>query len=80
MQHDIQKKRVIYLNGFGKVVKKVLIDKSITQTSLAEKMSCSRSALASALNRDNVSIKQMQAIAAALDCDLKIELIPKKGS
>lgn len=78
MQHRVQKRKVIYLNDFGKIVKKVLIDKNITQTSLAEKMTVSQSTLASALCRDNISIQQMQRIAAALDCDLKIELIPKE--
>lgn len=66
------------MNTYGKIVKKILIDKNITQTILAEKLNCSRSALASALNRDNISIKQMQAIADALNCNLKIELVPKK--
>lgn len=66
------------MNEYGKTVKKVLIDTNLTQTALAEKLGCSRSALASALNRDNISIKQMQAIAEALNCDLKIELIPKE--
>lgn len=66
------------LNDFGKIVKLYLIQNNLTQVKLADKMEISRGTLAAALNRDNVSIKQMQAIAEALNCDLKIELIPKK--
>lgn len=66
------------MNDFGKIVKLYLIQNNLTQVKLADKMEISRGTLAAALNRDNVSIKQMQAIAEALNCDLKIELIPKK--
>ena len=68
------------LNDFGKIVKLYLVQNNLTQVKLADKMEISRGTLAAALNRDNVSIKQMQAIAEALNCDLKIELIPKKGA
>ncbi len=65
------------MNQFGNEVKKMLVDKGLTQKELSEKMALSHSGLTNALNRDNISIKQMQAIAHALNCDLKIELIPK---
>lgn len=68
------------MNDFGKIVKLYLIQNNLTQVKLADKMEISRGTLAAALNRDNVSIKQMQAIAEALNCDLKIELIPKEGA
>lgn len=65
------------MNDFGKIVKMHLIETGQTQQYIADKLGSSRGAINNALNRDNVSIKQMQAIANVLDCDLKIELIPK---
>lgn len=65
------------MNDFGKLVKMHLIETGQTQQYIADKLGSSRGAINNALNRDNVSIKQMQAIANALDCDLKIELVPK---
>lgn len=65
------------MNVYGNLVKKYCIDNQITQQRIAEKMNCNQSAVANLLNRDNISLDKMQAIADALDCELVIELKPK---
>jgi len=66
------------LNQFGIEVKKMLIEKGITQHSIAKKIELTDNGLSNALKRENVGLQQMQRIAEALNCDLKIELIPKR--
>ena len=65
------------MNIFGNMVKKMLIDVNLTQKQLADKMQMSPNGFNSLLNRDNISLDKMQAIADALDCELVIELKPK---
>lgn len=65
------------MNIYGNLVKHTLIDKSMSQKQLAEKMQISTNGLNSLLNRDNISLDKMQAIASALDCELVIGLKPK---
>lgn len=66
------------MNQFGIEVKKMLIEKGITQHSIAKKIELTDNGLSNALKRENVGLQQMQRIAEALNCDLKIELIPKR--
>lgn len=66
------------MNYFGKVVKQKLIENDINQNTLANIMNVSRGTLSSALNRDNISLQQMQKIADALNCELTIELKQKE--
>lgn len=66
------------MNVFGDTVKKVLIDKHITQVEVALKIGIHKSSLNSLLNRNNISLEKMQEIADALDCDLVISLVPKE--
>ena len=65
------------MNIFGNMVKKMLIDVNLTQKQLADKMQMSPNGFNSLINRDNISLDKMQAIADALDCELVIELKPK---
>lgn len=67
------------MSTFGNIVKKMLIDKGISQRELARKMSISENNLSNILNRNNIKLETMQAIATALNCELKIELVPKDG-
>ena len=60
---------------FGNMVKKILIDKGMTQKSVAEKMNMSTNGINNLLNRDNISLDKMQAIATALNCRLVIDLV-----
>ncbi len=65
------------MNIFGNKVKKMLIDKGMTQKEVAEKMNISLTGFSGLINRDTVQLNKMQAIADALDCELVIELKPK---
>lgn len=65
------------MNIFGNKVKKMLIDKGMTQKEVAEKMNISLTGFSGLINRDTVQLNKMQAIADALDCELMIELKPK---
>ncbi len=67
------------MNDFGKEVRKKCIDLGVTQHYVAESIGLSDNGLSNALNRDNLGLLQMQKIANALNCELKIQLVPKKG-
>lgn len=58
-------------------IQKMLIDKDMNKKTLAEKCGWSPSNLRNKLKRDNFSENELQLIANALDCDLKIEFIPR---
>ncbi len=62
---------------YGNMIKKILIDKNVTQTEIAHRLNMSVSGFNSLLNRDNISLDKMLLIADALNCELKIELVPK---
>lgn len=63
------------MNIFGNMVKKWCIDHQITQQQIANTMMVNQSAVANLLNRDNISLDKMQAIAKALNCRLVIDLV-----
>lgn len=65
------------MNVFGNVVKHYLIENDLTQKSIGDKLNTSRNTVNNLLNRDNISLDKMLMIAEALNCDLKIELVPK---
>lgn len=62
------------MNQFGLITKKYCLENDIKQREIAEKIGLSQNGLSNALNRDNVSLQQMQRIASALNCKLVIEL------
>ncbi|MBQ9947299.1 MAG: helix-turn-helix transcriptional regulator [Oscillospiraceae bacterium] len=62
---------------FGNMVKKILIDKGMSQKELASLCGISANNLNNILNRDNVTLDKMKQISEALDCELTIELKPK---
>lgn len=62
------------MNQYGKEVKKKLIEKGLNQRYIAEKIGLSANGLSNALNRDNISLLQMQRIAESIGCKLIIEL------
>ncbi|MDD2960084.1 MAG: helix-turn-helix transcriptional regulator [Lachnospiraceae bacterium] len=51
-------------------VKIVLLKRKMTVTALAELLGTTRSNLSNKLSRDNLSEKELQEIAEALNCDL----------
>lgn len=66
------------MNTFGLDVKKLLIDKHMSQKELALLLNKSERNLSKILNSSNQTYETMLAIADALDCDLVISLVPKK--
>ena len=64
------------MNQFGLITKKYCLENNIKQRDIAEKIGLSQNGLSNALNRDNVSLQQMQRIASALHCKLVIDLQP----
>lgn len=62
------------MNQYGIEVKKKLIEKGLNQRYIAEKIGLSANGLSNALNRDNISLLQMQRIAESLNCKLVIQL------
>ena len=64
------------MNQFGLITKKYCLENNIKQRDIAEKIGLSQNGLSNALNRDNVSLQQMQRIATALHCKLVIDLQP----
>ena len=66
------------MNTFGKIFKIYILQNDIKQKDVAKLIGISENGLSNALKRDNVGLQQMARIAEALDCDLKIELIPRK--
>lgn len=61
----------------AKEINKMIIDKDIKKKDLAERCNWTSSNFYNKMSRDNFSEKELQTIANALDCYLKIEFIPK---
>ncbi|MBQ9947301.1 MAG: helix-turn-helix transcriptional regulator [Oscillospiraceae bacterium] len=69
---------MIVITGFSDVVKRKLKEKGLNQQHIANNLQIDKSAVSHLLNRDNISLDKMQAIAKALNCDLVIELKDKE--
>ena len=67
------------MNSFGYVGKKYLLDNNLIQQLLSDNSGISKGAISQLLNRENISLDKMMIIAEALNCDLKIELVPKNN-
>lgn len=65
------------MNTFGDDVKKILIDKHMTQKELAILTNKSDKNLSKILNGSNQTFETMQSIANALGYDIVISLVPK---
>lgn len=65
------------MNIFSYAVKKFLLDNKLKQQIISDNSGISKGAVSQLLNRDNISLDKMTLIANALNCELKIELIPK---
>lgn len=65
------------MNKFSFEVKKFLLENNLNQKYIVDKLGLSKNAVSQALSRDNISLDKMQAIAEALNCDLKITLEPR---
>ncbi|MBD5499092.1 MAG: helix-turn-helix domain-containing protein [Lachnospiraceae bacterium] len=61
----------------SKIIKMILAYKDLNISSLAEKLETSRPNLSQKIKRDNFSEKELQDIATALNCDLKIMFVDR---
>lgn len=61
-----------------KEIKKMMLDRDMTQSELAEKLGISQSNLAQKLKRNNFTTSDMKAIAKALRYKLKIKFIKEE--
>lgn len=57
----------------SKEINKAMIDAGINQTELAKKLNTTQSNLSKILGRNNLNVKQMEAISSALGCELIIK-------
>ena len=62
----------------GKKIKSILIFKDTSITDLAGKLDKSPQNLSNLLKKDNFREKELEQIADALDCDLRIEFIDRQ--
>lgn len=60
-----------------KEIKKLLVEKDMTATQLAEKIDTTQSNLSRKMRNESYSVSDLIKIAEALDVDLKIEFSPK---
>lgn len=60
-------------------IQKIMIEKGIKKGELAERCGWTASNLYNKMKRDNFSEAELKTIATALNCDLEIKLISKKG-
>lgn len=65
------------MNVFGNVVKHFLVDNNLQQGDIAKRANITNANVSQLLNRSNISLDKMIMISEALDCELKIELVPK---
>ena len=63
---------------FTKLLKIKLVEKELTAKDLAVMIGTSQQNLSAKMKRDNFSEKEMQEIADALNCDLKISFIDRE--
>lgn len=61
----------------AKEIKRILLEKDISQAELASKLGISAPNLNAKLKRDKFKTFELRAIAEALDCDLRIQYIDK---
>ena len=61
----------------SKEIKKMLIDKDLTQSQLADMLNTSQSNFANKTKRNNFRVSEMLEIAELLNYELKIEFIKK---
>ena len=64
----------------AKEINKMMIDKDIKKRELAERCGWTSSNLYNKMYRDDFRESDLALIAEALDCDLKIEFVPKSDN
>lgn len=61
-----------------KIVKRLLLDKDINTVELAKRLECGTANLYNKYKRNNFSLNEIEEIANALNCDLKITFIDRE--
>lgn len=61
----------------AKLIKKLLVDKDLNTVDLSKRLGCGTANLYNKYKRNNFSVKELEEIANALNCDLKIEFVDK---
>lgn len=61
-----------------KLIKRLLVDVDINTVELAKRLGCGTANLYNKYKRNNFSINELEQIADALGCDLKIEFIDRQ--
>ena len=64
------------MNDFGNQIKKILIDKNMTQAEIASALDVRPNTVNNYLNKSNVTVKSMEKVAHVLVYKLQITLIP----
>lgn len=59
-------------------IKSLLAFKGSSAAQLAEKLQCTQANISQKFKRDNFSEREMQEIANALNCDLKISFVDRE--
>ena len=63
----------------AKKVKRLLLEKNVTATKLAQKVGITQPAISYKMTNNSYSIEDLEKIAAALDCELEINFILNSG-
>jgi transcriptional regulator with XRE-family HTH domain len=65
---------------FSEQLRAILRRKNMTIAEFADKMGITRQAVNQQLNKNKYTLETMEKYAAALDCDLIIDLVPRSGA
>lgn len=68
------------MNDFGNQIKKILIDKNMTQAEIASTLDVRSNTVNNYLNKSNVTVKSMEKVAHVLGYKLQITLIPDENN
>ena len=63
----------------AKKVKRLLLEKNVTATKLAQKVGITQPAISYKMTNNSYSIEDLEKIAEALDCELEINFVLNSG-
>ena len=63
----------------AKKVKRLLLEKNVTATKLAQKVGITQPAISYKMTNNSYSIEDLEKIAKALDCELEINFVLNSG-
>jgi transcriptional regulator with XRE-family HTH domain len=65
---------------FSEQVRTMIRRENMTLQDIADKLGVTRQAVSQNLNKGDFTLSNMEKYAAALDCDLIIDLVPRSGA